>query len=66
MRPDGWFKGWTDDGSVPRKYGVTAMPTTVFIKSNGEIFQKASGAIDANFLTRATRDLMAAEAEQGS
>ncbi len=58
--------GWTDDGSVPRKYGVTAMPTTVFISSNGEIFQKATGAINASFLTRATRDLIAAEAQQGS
>ena len=58
--------GWTDDGGVPRKYGVTSMPTTVFIKSNGEIFEKAVGAIDANFLSRATTDLMAAEAAQGS
>ena len=58
--------GWTDDGSVPRKYGVTAMPTTVFISSNGEIFQKATGAINASFLTRATRDLIAAEARPGS
>ncbi len=63
--------GWTDDGSVPRKFGVTGMPTTVFIKSNGEIFERAVGAIDANRLTRSTRALMAAEAadaaaEQGS
>ncbi len=60
--------GWTDDGSVPRKFGVIGMPTTVFIKSDGEIFEKAVGAIDAQFLTRATRDLMAAEAaaETGS
>ena len=58
--------GWTDDGSVPRKFGVTGMPTTVFIRSNGEIFEKAVGAIDANFLVRATQELMAAEAEEGS
>ena len=58
--------GWTNDGSVPRKFGVTSMPTTVFIRSNGEIFKKASGAIDASFLARATQELMAAEAEQGS
>ncbi len=58
--------GWTDDGSVPRKYGVTSMPTTVFITSDGIIFEKIVGAIDANFLARATRDLLAAEAEQGS
>ena len=58
--------GWTDDGSVPRKYGVTAMPTTVFIKSNGEIFEKSVGAIDAKFLARTTQDLLAAEVDQGS
>ena len=58
--------GWTDDGSVPRKYGVTAMPTTVFITSNGEIFEKSVGAIDASFLARVTQELLAAEAGQGS
>ena len=55
--------GWTDDGSVPRKYGVTAMPTTVFISSDGTIVEKSVGAIDANFLARASRELLAAEAE---
>lgn len=58
--------GWTDDRSVPRKFGVTGMPTTVFITSDGTIFEKAEGAIDAKFLARATRDLMAAEADRGS
>jgi len=57
--------GWTDDGSVPRKYGVTAMPTTVFISSDGTIIEKSVGAIDANFLARASRELLAAEAEIG-
>ena len=58
--------GWTDDGSVPRKFGVTAMPTTVFITSDGVIFKKSVGAIDANFLAQATQDLLAAEAAPGS
>ena len=58
--------GWTDDGSVPRKYGVTAMPTTVFISSDGKIFEKRAGAIDANFLTRVTLEMLAAEAAEGS
>ena len=58
--------GWTDDGSVPRKYGVTAMPTTVFITSDGKIFEKKAGAIDASFLARATRELLAAEASVGA
>ncbi len=57
--------GWTDDGSVPRKYGVTAMPTTVFITSGGKIFEKSVGAIDANFLARATQELLDAEVDQG-
>ena len=55
--------GWTEDGSVPRKYGVTAMPTTVFISSDGTIFERGVGAIDANFLARASREMLAAEAE---
>ena len=58
--------GWTDDGSVPRKYGVTAMPTTVFITSDGEIFEKSVGTINASFLARVTQELLAAEADQGS
>ena len=53
--------GWTEDGSVPRKCGVTAMPTTLFISSDGIIMEKRAGAIDANFLARASRDLLAAE-----
>jgi len=58
--------GWTDDGSVPRKYGVTAMPTTVFISSDGTIIEKSVGAIDANFLARASRELLAAAAAIGA
>ena len=47
--------GFTDDRGVPRKYGVTAMPTTVFIKSNGEIFEKRSGALSrGNMISIAT------------
>ena len=57
--------GWTDDGGVPRKYGVTAMPTTVFISSDGTIFEKRAGAIDANFLSRVTLAMLADEAERG-
>jgi len=42
---------------------VTAMPTTVFISSDGTIVEKSVGASDANFLARASRELLAAEAE---
>jgi len=57
---------WTDDGIVPRKYGVTSMPTTVFISFDGTIVEKSVGAIDANFLARASRELLAAEASAGA
>ncbi|MBC8280161.1 MAG: TlpA family protein disulfide reductase [Chloroflexi bacterium] len=53
--------GWTDDRSITSKYGVTAMPTTVFISSDGTIFEKSVGAIDANFLARTSQELLAAE-----
>ena len=55
--------GWTADVSVPRKYGVTSMPTTVFIDSSGDIFDKRAGAIDRNALVRSITRLLAAEAE---
>ena len=54
--------GWTEDDSVPRKFGVTAMPTTVFISSDGSIVGKSVGAIDVRFLVRASQELLTAEA----
>ncbi len=54
--------GFTNDGGVPRKYNVAAMPTTVFIKSNGEIFDKRIGAINRNILVRITNEMLRAEA----
>ncbi len=59
--------GFTDDGGVPRKYGVTAMPTTVFIKSNGEIFEKKSGALSHGNMVSLATALLAADVsgEQG-
>jgi thiol-disulfide isomerase/thioredoxin len=59
--------GFTDDASVPRKYGVTGMPTTVFIKSDGEIFERRTGALNRNTLARlATGLLQAEEASQST
>ncbi len=55
--------GWTEDGGVPRKFGVTTMPTTGFIRSNGTIVEKSVGAIDARFRASASQKLLAAEAE---
>ena len=54
--------GFTNDGSVPRKYRITGMPTTVFIKSNGEIFDKRTGALNRNTLVRMTTEMLRAEA----
>lgn len=53
--------GRTDDGSVPRKFGVTGMPTTAFISSDGTIFDKSVGAIDANYPAEASQALLDAE-----
>lgn len=53
--------GFTDDGGVPRKYGVIAMPTTVFIKSNGEIFEKKSGALSRRDMVTLATALLAAD-----
>jgi hypothetical protein len=38
----------------------------VFISSDGTIMEKSVGAIDANFLARASRELLAAEAVAGA
>ena len=38
--------GTTDDGTVVPRYGVRAMPTTVFITAEGKVFRKWSGAIE--------------------
>ena len=54
--------GWTEDGGVRRKFGVTTMPTTGCISSNGTIVEKSVGAIDARFRTSASQKLLAAEA----
>ena len=53
--------GFTDDAGVPRKYKVAAMPTTVFIKSDGEIFERRTGALNRNALVRFTSEMLAEE-----
>ena len=46
--------GFTNEGSVVRKYQVLGMPTTVFINADGEIFESLSGAITQDILERIT------------
>lgn len=54
--------GFTRDGSVMRGYEVLSMPTTVFIDSKGEIFEKWSGIITQDILTEVTAAMLRAEA----
>ena len=44
--------GYTNDGSVVRKYGVVGMPTTVFINPDGTVFQTWSGGLNLDILNR--------------
>ena len=50
--------GFTDDRNVVRKYEVLGMPTSVFIDSQGEIFQKVTGALNLDFLTKTANALL--------
>ncbi len=38
--------GYTDDGQVVRDYQVRAMPTTIFITAEGEVFRSWTGSIE--------------------
>jgi thiol-disulfide isomerase/thioredoxin len=51
--------GFTDDGSIMRKYEVLGMPTTVFIDSNGEVFRNWTGALDQDTLEKITDEMLA-------
>lgn len=53
--------GFTTDASVPRKFRITAMPTTIFINSQGEIFEKRSGLLTPGDLARITTAMLAEE-----
>ena len=51
--------GFTDDGDVVEKYKVLAMPTTVFIDGQGRIFQKWTGGLDRETVTRLAKAMLA-------
>ena len=53
--------GYTDDPQVVRNYGVRAMPTTVFITANGEVFRTWTGSITRERVTAITRDMLEEE-----
>ena len=50
--------GFTNDSSVIRDYKVLGMPTTVFIRSDGTIFKKWSGALNAETLEEQTTAML--------
>ena len=53
--------GYTDDGTVVRAYGIRAMPTTVFINSDGEIFRIWTGSITREVVTGIVREMLEEE-----
>ena len=56
-----YLAGFTTDSSTPRGFRITGMPTTIFINSAGEIFEKRSSALSPGDLARFTNALLAAE-----
>ena len=51
--------GFTDDGDVVERYKVLAMPTTFFIDGQGRIFQKWTGGLDRETVTRLAKAMLA-------
>ena len=58
--------GFTDDGSVVGRYGVVGMPTTVFIDSRGEIYQKRTGIVTLSLLKGILGKLLEHESRKAS
>ena len=53
--------GYTDDESVVSKYRVRAMPTTIFITAQGEVFRSWTGSITREEVTAIARDMLEEE-----
>ena len=53
--------GFTNDGTVVSGYRVVAMPTTVFITADGEIFKTWAGALDRDTVTRVAKAMLPRE-----
>lgn len=51
--------GSTLDGQIVREYGILGMPSTYFIKPNGEIHRTWTGLLTEKNLTELTEDLIA-------
>jgi thiol-disulfide isomerase/thioredoxin len=50
--------GFTSDADVIKDYQVLGMPTTIFIDSNGEIFNKWTGALNGSILKEKTLEML--------
>jgi len=50
--------GTTEDTSVVGKYEVLGMPTTVFIDSQGRIYEKWTGILNRDILVRVTKEML--------
>lgn len=44
--------GFTNQGRVVREYGIVSMPTTVFVRADGTIFETWSGFLDTTTLSQ--------------
>lgn len=51
--------GFTEDVSVIRDYQVLGMPTTIFIDTDGNIFNKWTGALNGSVLAEKTEEMLA-------
>ena len=50
--------GYTNDANIVKDYKVLGMPTTVFIDAQGEIFNKWTGALNAEILEEKTLEML--------
>jgi len=51
--------GSTLNGQIVREYGILGMPSTFFIKPDGEIHRKWTGLLTEKKLVELTEDLIA-------
>ena len=58
--------GFADDAGVMRAYKILAMPTTVFISSNGELFRTWGGVLNKEKLAEVTNDMLQQEPSTSS
>ena len=55
--------GTTFDANIVRDYQILGMPTTVFIKPNGEVVRTWAGLLTKDKMTELVEELLAASSE---